>query len=67
MNEKRETENGKRKTEIGRRKFFIFSGLGAIALSLLRNLRKSPKIALRDLRVSIHPAQFYKKLYSKDE
>jgi len=57
-------EERKRKNKIGRRKFFIFSALAAVAVGFLRKFAKNPKIAFKDLRVSLHPAQFYKKLYS---
>jgi len=52
------------KNKIGRRKFVIFSALAAVASGFLRKFSKNPKIAFRDLRGSLHPAQFYKKLYS---
>jgi hypothetical protein len=50
--------------KVGRRKFIAVSALAAMATSFLRKFAKDPKIALKDLRVSLHPAQFYKKLYS---
>jgi hypothetical protein len=53
-----------RKSKVGRRKFIAVSALAAMAAGFLRKFSKDPKIALKDLRVSLHPAQFYKKLYS---
>ena len=55
-------------TRPGRRKFFAVFGL-LLALGFLRSFVKNPRITLgklspRRLKISLHPAQFYKKLYS---
>jgi len=57
-------EEQKEKKKIARRKFFIFSALASAAAGFLRKFAKNPKIAFKDLGVSLHPAQFYKKLHS---
>jgi len=52
----------KEKAEMGRRKFFLTMAAAGMALPFLRELFKSPKIAFRRLKVSLHPAQFYRKI-----
>jgi 5-bromo-4-chloroindolyl phosphate hydrolysis protein len=51
-------------SKMGRRKFFMVSALAGLAAAFLRNALKNPKISIKRLKVSLHPAQFYKKLYS---
>jgi hypothetical protein len=63
-----ELKQDKKITSPGRRKFFAISGL-LLALGFLRSFVKNPrmtlkKLAPRKLKISLHPAQFYKKLYS---
>jgi len=65
---------GKTVGQMGRRKFFMLTAMAGLAVGFLRELFKSPKIAVKRLfvlrskasakneKVSLHPAQFYRKI-----
>jgi len=54
----------KHKWTAGRRKFFIVIGVFIFALGFLRDFFKNPKMAVEQIKGSMHPARFYRKLYS---
>jgi len=58
--------SGQKQTRPGRRKFIVLAGIFAATAALLRDFRKSPRISWRRLKLSFHPAQFYRKFDSED-